>query len=185
MCQKLRMYGTFWYLRHLRPSDLVGSLLGLICNLNTLQYISQHWRNLMEIHTLWLSSCLTSAWEWSEPLLGNIGHHFRCLRVFGSVLGYNWDVKVSKGILRKSFLCIFFQFSSIVPSHKYAYWYFPIDLDVPNAWNIKMSDTHSAFGTLGSLGGGFSDELEEFTFGQFQMIILYLCIQCICVFAFV
>ena len=82
-----------------------------------LEYIGQHWRNLMKIHTLWLSSCLTSAWEWSGQLLGDIGNHFRCLRVFGSVLGYNWGVKMSNGILRGPVLVHFLQFSSAVSSH--------------------------------------------------------------------
>ena len=83
-----------------------------------LEYIGQHWRNLMKIHTLWLSSCLTSAWEWSGPLLGNIGNHFRYLRVFGSALWYTWGVKMWNGILRGSVLVHFLQFFSTVSSHK-------------------------------------------------------------------
>ena len=60
---------------------------GVSWGLFELENVGQHWRNLMEIHTLWLSSCLTSAWEWSGPLLGDIGNNIRCRRVFGSVLG--------------------------------------------------------------------------------------------------
>ena len=145
---------------------------GVSWGLFELENVGQHWRNLMEIHTLWLSSCLTSAWEWSGPLLGDIGNNFRCLRVFGSVLGYNWGVKVSKGILRGSILVHFLNFSSIVSSHKWATWNFSVDQEVPNAWNIKMSHTYATFGTLWSIGRGFSAELEWFTFWQFQVIIL-------------
>ena len=110
MCQKLRMYGTFWYFRHLWPSDLVGSLMGLFCNLNTLVNIEGIWWKCIP------SGCLTSVWEWSGPLLGDLGNHFRCLRLFWSVLGYNWGVKVSKGILRGLLWCIssnFLQFSQV------------------------------------------------------------------------
>ena len=41
MCQTLRIYWTFWYFRHLWPSDLVGFLMGLIC-------IWIHWSTLKE-----------------------------------------------------------------------------------------------------------------------------------------
>ena len=81
-----------------------------------LEHIGQNWRNLMEIHTFWLSSCPTNAWGWSGPLLGDIGNHFRCLRVFRSFLGYNWVVKVSKGILGGLFWCLssnFLKFSQV------------------------------------------------------------------------
>ena len=37
-------------------------------------------------------------------------------------------------------------------------------LEVANAWNNKMSHTYATFDTLGSLGRGFSTELEELTF---------------------
>ena len=161
MCQKLRICGTFWYFRHLWPSDLLGVSWGLFVT-----WI--HWKFIPSD-----SQAAWQAWEWSMPLLGDLRNHFRCLRVFGSVLGYIWGVKASKGILRGSVLVHFLQFSSIVSNHKWAYWHFPVDLEVPNAWNIKMSHTHATFGRLGSLGRGFSAELEEFTFWQFQMIILY------------
>ena len=44
-------------------------------------------------------------------------------------------------------------------SCKYAPWDAPVYLEVPNALNIKMSHTYTTFGTLGSLGIGFSAEL--------------------------
>ena len=99
MCQKLRLYGTFWYFRHLWPSDLLGSLMGLI-------WTWKRWSTLKEFDGNSYPLTLKLSDEWSGPLLGDIGNNFRCLRVFGSVLGYNWGVKVSKGILRGSFWCI-------------------------------------------------------------------------------
>ena len=74
-------------------------------------------------------------------------------------------------------VCISIKFLWCWPMYsscKKAPWDSPVNLKVTGAWNIKMSHTYATFGTLGSLGSGFHAEIDEFTFWQFQMIILYI-----------
>ena len=81
MCQKLRMYGTFWYFRHLWPSDLLGSLMGLI-------WTWKCWSTLKEFDGNSYPLTLKLSDECMRVVRATPGgHHFRCQGVKGNSEG--------------------------------------------------------------------------------------------------
>ena len=122
---------------------------------------------------IWVvKGCLGGLWrKWEQQIMS-----FECqgcLWVSGGAYGnVRGDIGVSGdiwgclggvgGCKRGSEGCLVvcsFQFPSILGSHKWYPWHFPIDLEVSDVSNIKMSQSYGHFDLLGSLGRCFRAEI--------------------------